>query len=162
MTNKKTLILVALALALLLAAAVVAYGILGQKAVTGQTADILGAVPVESGQAPDFTVYDLDGKEVQLSDYVGKPIVINFWASWCGPCREEMPEFEEASFDLRVGQISQIIETAYGYHIIKKQELPEINEEIKASVANTIYNNILTEKYNNLKENYEINVNLSL
>jgi len=46
--------------------------------------------------APDFTVTDAEGKEVRLSDYSGKPIVLNFWASWCPPCREEMPHFENA------------------------------------------------------------------
>jgi len=45
--------------------------------------------------APDFTVYDIEGNVVHLSDYMGKPIVLNFWASWCGPCKSEMPEFEE-------------------------------------------------------------------
>ena len=47
-------------------------------------------------QAPDFTVTDYDGEEVRLSDYFGKPIVVNFWASWCPPCKAEMPDFEEA------------------------------------------------------------------
>ena len=45
--------------------------------------------------APDFTVYDAQGNAVKLSDYFGKPIVLNFWASWCGPCKMEMPYFEE-------------------------------------------------------------------
>jgi thiol-disulfide isomerase/thioredoxin len=46
-------------------------------------------------KAFDFTVYDVDGTEVKLSDFYGKPIIINFWATWCPYCLEEMPLFEE-------------------------------------------------------------------
>lgn len=46
--------------------------------------------------APDFTVFDKEGNGVHLSDHVGKPIVLNFWASWCGYCKMEMPEFNQS------------------------------------------------------------------
>lgn len=49
----------------------------------------------EAELAPDFTVYDAEGNPVKLSDMRGTPVVLNFWASWCPPCKAEMPDFDE-------------------------------------------------------------------
>ena len=54
----------------------------------------------EKQLAPDFTVYDKDGNPVQLSDFRGKPVVLNFWASWCGPCKSEMPDFDKKAAEM--------------------------------------------------------------
>ena len=46
-------------------------------------------------KAFDFTVYNQEGEQVNLSDFFGKPIILNFWATWCPYCVQEMPVFEE-------------------------------------------------------------------
>lgn len=51
--------------------------------------------------APDFELLNLEGQTVSLSDYRGRPVMLNFWASWCEPCRYEMPFFQEVYEDIR-------------------------------------------------------------
>ena len=52
--------------------------------------------PPISGTAPDFAVLNASGKQVELSDYFGKPIVVNLCATWCPPCKAELPYFDNA------------------------------------------------------------------
>ena len=50
----------------------------------------------DSALAPDFSMIDQSGQSRNLHGFIGKPIVLNFWASWCGPCKMELPDFQSA------------------------------------------------------------------
>ncbi len=52
--------------------------------------------PQMGGPAPDFTLESFEGRRVSLSEFRGKVVLVNFWASWCEPCKKEMPEIEAA------------------------------------------------------------------
>jgi thiol-disulfide isomerase/thioredoxin len=54
-----------------------------------------GMKDIRGQQAPAFTLTSFDGKKVSLSDYKGKAVLVNFWATWCAPCKIEMPWFAE-------------------------------------------------------------------
>lgn len=71
-----------------------------------QQANPSGRVPApQPGHpAPDFTLTTLSGETLTLSDLRGTPVVLNFWATWCGPCRSEMPAFEAVS-EAYAGQV---------------------------------------------------------
>lgn len=64
---------------------------------SGSESDSETKIEVSEFLAPDFTVYDENGNAVDLHDYLGKPIVLNFWATWCYYCKIEMPDFNEVA-----------------------------------------------------------------
>ena len=113
MNNKTKLIAIIFACVVLFGLAILAYTLLSSNYGTQTVADKDDAKAhienstVSSNKAdanseqkseyaaPDFQVTDKDGNIVKLSDFSGKPVVINFFTSWCQPCRNEMPYFEE-------------------------------------------------------------------
>jgi len=103
MESKKSFIISVLLLILLVGGAAVLYNYLSKNAtipspdaVTEETETITEDHSKNLNAAPDFAVTNSDGNIVKLSDLKGKPVVINFWASWCGICANEMPSFQKA------------------------------------------------------------------
>ena len=112
-TTKRMISLAAsvVGLVVLIALAVFAYGQFSNSVDNG---------PLESPQktpskaASDFTVTDSQGNSVKLSDSFGKPIVVNFWASWCGPCQNEMPEFNKVYAEFKDSVVFLMVDLVDG------------------------------------------------
>ncbi len=110
--NRKTLLILCTAFAVLMLGALVLYNNLSDQVQIGglmttppETEAVTQPVTAPESQppattepdyaAPDFTMVNWEGNEVNLTDFLGKPIILNFWASWCGPCKMEMPEIQD-------------------------------------------------------------------
>lgn len=90
-TNYLPLILVGVGLMVLIGVAILSRGFQTNEQ---DLFNPLILTPIEVDQpAPGLTLFDLDGKQVSLSDFTGQVVLLNNWATWCPPCRREMPEF---------------------------------------------------------------------
>lgn len=90
--------------------------------------------PVVGRRAPDFTLPDLDGRPVTLRSYLGTPLVLNFYATWCGPCRFELPAFQEIA--------TRYVDRGLRFLLIDLQEEPadvrRFLDELKVSLPSVI------------------------
>ncbi len=97
-----------------LVSVVMAVGLLGLLGMAGRP-------PLVGGPAPEITLKDLQGQEVRLSDLRGKVVLLNFWATWCKPCKEEMPAMQ-VSYDKLRGQ---------GFVVLAVNELEDTEKVIE-------------------------------
>ena len=88
----KNVIITVVLIVAVIGAAVLGYNYLSEEYAPEQSQE----QESDRAKALDFTVQDENGNSVALSDFAGKPIVVNFWATWCGPCKMEMPYFQSA------------------------------------------------------------------
>jgi len=97
---------------------------------------------LQSHEAPDFTLPTLTGANITLSELEGTPVVLNFWATWCGPCRSELPYFEAVAQDsegaikviaINVGESASTVQTFFGDYEPTMIVALDENREVYAS-----------------------------
>jgi len=97
--------------------------------------------------ARDFTLPDLDGNDITLSHFLGQPVIINIWATWCAPCRIEMPELEEA---LHRYEDDNLVILALNFDETAEQVNEFFNVEMKLSFTPLLDDGAVIDAYDDL------------
>ncbi len=106
------------------------------------------AAPAPKGKpAPAFTLRDTNGREVSLSSLRGKVVAMNFWASWCGPCREEIPDFAKV-YASKKGKCFEMLGLA--------EESGERDEVVQAAAKLGINYPVLLDDYGKVSDDFKI------
>ena len=108
-----------------------------------------GAGPALKGDgvgtvAPDFTLVTLDGKKVKLSDYRGKAVLLNFWATWCGPCKVEIPWFMD--LEREYGRQGLVV-LGVAMDDDGKSSVPKFAQEMKIDYTVVLGNDDVADQY---------------
>ena len=106
--------------------------------------------PLVGGPAPHFELKNINGQKTRLSDFNGRFVILNFWATWCVPCIKEMPELQKAHLSLN-GKVKII-----GINLAESRE--KVEEFIK---THHLSFPILLDSYGNVSQDYEV-VNLPI
>jgi peroxiredoxin len=112
--------------------------------------------------APDFTLKSLSGKNLKLSEYRGNVVLLNFWASWCGPCREEMPllnylhnRYEAVGFVVLGVNVEEQSEMARSYIVDRPVDFPILldntNEVSKLYKVIAMPSTVLIDRNGNMR-----------
>lgn len=131
--NAKVKLLIGLAIfAIVLTGAYFGYKVLAAEnrpAGTSQSASSSTGETRKEIPAPDFTVYDSQGNKVKLSDFAGRPVVLNFWASWCPPCKSEMPHFNKVYAEVKDDVVFMMVDLVDGQRETQAKGQAYIDEQ---------------------------------
>lgn len=144
-------------------------GFVSRMTLVASVACALAGVAWGGEAAPDFSLRDINGKEVSLSSHKGKVVLVNFWATWCGPCKLEMPhldkmdrEFESKGFEVlsistddarASSKVKPLVKRGgYGFTVLLDKDTTVVAQY---NPAKTLPYNVLIDRSGNIHKVYQ-------